>query len=172
MTEQEDDPAAIHPNPIDELRQCAVMIRRWMPEAFPENSVGQRHFVRCVVESVADVIDRVLADDAAYKATAEETHDNYHRAHQRAFALHEAIHRIWHAPVYQDGNRDNGISLEMVAAIRGAAHAAGYIGPDAPLTGDLADIDQELVRLNAKGVYPKLGKDMSLSALADELRKL
>ena len=172
MSEHEADPAAIQTNSIDELRQSAVMIRKWMSEAFPANSLGQVHFVRAVVDSVADVIDRVLADDAAYKATAEEIHANYHKAHQRAHALHAAIHRIWRAPVYQDRNRDNGISLEMVDAIRSAARAAGYIGEDAPLPGDLAEIDAELVRLNTKGVYPRLGKDVPLSEVAVELRKL
>jgi hypothetical protein len=56
---EEPDTAEIHPDAMEELRQCAVMIRTWMPASFPENEQGQKHFVRVVMESVADVIDRV-----------------------------------------------------------------------------------------------------------------
>lgn len=55
------DSAAIDLDPLDELRQCAVMIRTWIPEVYPTNELGQVHFARAVMESVATVIDRVLA---------------------------------------------------------------------------------------------------------------
>lgn len=87
-------------------------------------------------------------------------------------ALRAAIGRIWRAPVYQDGNRDNGISLEMVGAIRAAARAAGYVGEDRPLMPKLAELEAEIERVNAKGIYPKLGKDMTVEAMTTELRKL
>jgi RyR domain len=70
---QQSDPAVIHTHPMEELRQSAVMIRTWIPEVFPANSAGQVHFVRAVMESVATVIDRVLADDMARRSTAAET---------------------------------------------------------------------------------------------------
>lgn len=53
----------IAPEAIDELRMSAIMIRTWIPEVFPANAVGQVHFVRAIIDSVADVIDRALAPD-------------------------------------------------------------------------------------------------------------
>lgn len=55
------DPGAIPPAPWDELRQSALMIRTWIPEVYPANEQGQVHFARAVMESVATVIERVLA---------------------------------------------------------------------------------------------------------------
>jgi hypothetical protein len=46
---------------IEELRIAARMIRRWVPDCFPENEKGQVHFVRCVMESVAGIIERALS---------------------------------------------------------------------------------------------------------------
>lgn len=54
--------AEIAPDTLDELRQCATMIRTWIPESFPANSSGQVHFVRGVMESVAFVIERALSE--------------------------------------------------------------------------------------------------------------
>lgn len=56
------DRAVLRPNTIKELRQSAIMIRTWIPEAFPESESGQRHFVRVVMESVAAVIERALCE--------------------------------------------------------------------------------------------------------------
>lgn len=61
MTEEPDD-AAIPMDTWDELRQSAIMIRRWIPESYPANELGQVHFVRAVCESVATVIERHLAE--------------------------------------------------------------------------------------------------------------
>lgn len=63
-----DDPlrAETPPNPREELRMSARMIRTWMPESFPANELGQVHFVRCVIDAVAEAIERFLmAPDAA-----------------------------------------------------------------------------------------------------------
>lgn len=57
--------AEFAPETLEELRMAARMIRRWIPEAFPENEKGQIHFVRAVVESVASTIDRALAGEPA-----------------------------------------------------------------------------------------------------------
>ncbi|CAN7686879.1 hypothetical protein LJR098_002291 [Rhizobium sp. LjRoot98] len=50
----------ITPEHIDELRRSALMIRRWIPETFPEDENGQIHFARAVIESVASTIERAL----------------------------------------------------------------------------------------------------------------
>jgi hypothetical protein len=55
--------AEFSPDALEELRMAARMIRRWIPEAFPENARGQIHFVRSVVESVAGTIERALAGE-------------------------------------------------------------------------------------------------------------
>jgi hypothetical protein len=52
--------AEFQPDTVEELRQSARMIRRWIPDCFPENEKGQVHFVRAVVESVATVIERAI----------------------------------------------------------------------------------------------------------------
>lgn len=61
------DPAAIIPEIINELKSSASMIRTWIPEAFPANSLGQKHFVRVVMESVAETIDRAVASNDSSK---------------------------------------------------------------------------------------------------------
>jgi hypothetical protein len=87
-------------------------------------------------------------------------------------SLIAAISRIWKAPVYADGKREKGISVEMVDAIRRAALESGIIAEDTPLTPQLAVIDAELERLNSQGIYPKLNKDLSFSEIEAELKKL
>lgn len=57
---KEKDPAEIGLSNTEELRACVTMIRTWIPEVFPANERGQVHFVRAVVESVADTIERAL----------------------------------------------------------------------------------------------------------------
>jgi Lar family restriction alleviation protein len=67
----------ISPDHIEELRRSAAMIRRWIPETFPENELGQVHFARAVIESVASTIERALGipdgsdvvTDHGYKST-------------------------------------------------------------------------------------------------------
>jgi hypothetical protein len=54
------DPAAIHPDATEELRAAAKMIRTWIPEVFPSDSLGRMHFVRVVMESVAANIEWAL----------------------------------------------------------------------------------------------------------------
>lgn len=49
------------PNPREELRMAARMIRTWMPESFPANEFGQVHFVRAVIDSVAEAIERFFS---------------------------------------------------------------------------------------------------------------
>lgn len=53
------DPAIYPDDAIADLRQCAVMIRTWIPEVYPANEAGQVPFARAVMESVAAAIDRV-----------------------------------------------------------------------------------------------------------------
>lgn len=53
--------AEILPNAVEELREAAVMIRTWIPVSFPANEHGQVHFVRAVVEAVADTIERAIS---------------------------------------------------------------------------------------------------------------
>lgn len=86
--------------------------------------------------------------------------------------LKEAIRCIWTAPVYQDGKRENGVSLHMVGAIRNAARAAGFIGEDRPLTPELAELEAELARVNERGIYPKFGASLSVADMITELRRL
>lgn len=87
-------------------------------------------------------------------------------------ALQAAIGAIWRARVYQDGNRDNGISLDLIDAIRSAARTAGFIPADAPLTPAVRDLDAELQRLYAQGVYPKLAPGLTVHQMIGALRKL
>jgi hypothetical protein len=59
------DPAsdgAINTTALEDLRQCGVMIRTWIPDVYPANILGQVSFARAVMESVGDTIDRVLVD--------------------------------------------------------------------------------------------------------------
>jgi hypothetical protein len=56
------DRATLRPNTLKELRQSATMIRRWLPDSFPANENGQVHFVRCVMESVAAVIEQACTE--------------------------------------------------------------------------------------------------------------
>lgn len=55
------DPSIIPLDDLSELRMSAVMIRRWIPEVFPENAAGQVHFVRAICDSVATVIERAMS---------------------------------------------------------------------------------------------------------------
>lgn len=48
------------PDTLEELRLSVRMIRRWIPDCFPANEMGQVHFVRSVMESVATTIERAL----------------------------------------------------------------------------------------------------------------
>ena len=48
--------------------------------------------------------------------------------------LVEAIRAIYRAPVYAEHKRENGISLELVDAIRAAAELADIKQPDPPMT--------------------------------------
>ena len=59
------DPAEIPLDAAQELRDAAVMIRTWIPVSFPANEHGQVHFVRAVVEAVADTIERAIGQDAS-----------------------------------------------------------------------------------------------------------
>jgi hypothetical protein len=52
--------AEFTPDTVEELRLSARMIRRWIPDCFPENDNGQVYFVRAVIESVATVIERAI----------------------------------------------------------------------------------------------------------------
>ena len=56
------DRATLRSNTLKELRQSATMIRRWLPDSFPANEAGQVHFVRCVMESVAAVIEQACTE--------------------------------------------------------------------------------------------------------------
>ena len=49
--------------------------------------------------------------------------------------LVEAIRAIWTADVYEGREMANGISVQMVGAIRRAAQVAGLTGPDNPWFG-------------------------------------
>lgn len=55
------DPSIIPLDDLSELRMSAVMIRRWIPEVFPENAAGQVHFVRAICDSVATAIERATS---------------------------------------------------------------------------------------------------------------
>lgn len=65
--------AEFKPDTLEELRLSAMMIRRWIPEAFPENERGQVHFVRAVIDSVASTIERALDGKPALVA-GDDTH--------------------------------------------------------------------------------------------------
>jgi hypothetical protein len=56
--------AEFKPDTIEELRQSARMIRKWIPDVYPANERGQVHFARAIMESVASVIERALAGKA------------------------------------------------------------------------------------------------------------
>lgn len=60
LLQQIADSLKINPEHADDLRQSAVMIRRWIPEVFPANELGQVPFARAVMESVAEAIERAL----------------------------------------------------------------------------------------------------------------
>jgi hypothetical protein len=130
MSDPKADTAIMHPTSLGDLQQCAVMIRTWIPEVYPANSNGQVPFARAVMESVADTIDRVLQDEAAYRATADEIHQCYLAAHSRAHTLNEHVGHIWRASVYDSGKLEDVINGELSAAILNAASAAGYIKAD------------------------------------------
>ena len=70
----DDDPAEIRLDAVEELREAAVMIRTWIPVSFPANEHGQVHFVRAVVEAVADTIERAInpAPTGTKKGQADE----------------------------------------------------------------------------------------------------
>ena len=55
------DPSIIPLDDLSELRMSATMIRRWIPEVFPENDAGQVHFVRAICDSVAATIERAMS---------------------------------------------------------------------------------------------------------------
>jgi hypothetical protein len=100
------DRATLRPNTLKELRQSATMIRRWLPDSFPANEKGQVHFVRCVMESVAAVIEQackeygvdagLVAPTATIRLTKAERQSRLTR--QRA-----AEHLIAQLPADHDG---------------------------------------------------------------------
>lgn len=63
----------MRPSVVSELGMAARMIRTWIPESFPANERGQVHFVRAVIESVADVIERAVAEAQGIEARSGET---------------------------------------------------------------------------------------------------
>ncbi len=49
---------------LKSLKRCASMLNTYAPDCFPANENGQVHFVRAMMESVADEIDAYLAEHA------------------------------------------------------------------------------------------------------------
>lgn len=90
-----------------------------------------------------------------------------------AYELIDAIRVIYRAQVYEAGKRENGISLEMVAAICAAAELAGLKSSDVvtTLTPAMAEISALLELLADRGVYPKL-EGRNIVEWLSELRAL
>jgi hypothetical protein len=86
--------------------------------------------------------------------------------------LVDAIKTIYHAPVYAEGKREFGISLQMIHAIHTAAQLAGIRPTEEPPVNpeehEMADL---LEVLEGRSIYPKLmGRTMQSWLL--ELRAL
>lgn len=51
----------------DSLERCAKMLETYAPDLYPANDVGQVHFARAMMESVADEIKAFLANHSKWK---------------------------------------------------------------------------------------------------------
>lgn len=74
MSASDPDGAVMPMDTWEELNLSARMIRRWIPEVFPENAAGQVHFVRAICDSVATVIERHI-EDTGGALSPKETSD-------------------------------------------------------------------------------------------------
>jgi hypothetical protein len=120
------------------------------------------------IQTVSNLLDRLRASSGS----CGDRHSFLNNPDGPAAAdeieqLRAAIAKIWHSQIYEGHKRENGVSVDLVEAIRSAALVAGLRGEDLPLSPTMIAVAEKLKELAARGIYPKL--DITLPGNLDAL---